>query len=259
MKGVILAAGYGDRLRPLSLETPKILLEVAGLPLIHYPLHALRSAGIEDIAIIVGHRADKIIWAFETWDILPTDITFIINPNYKGGNALSVEATQSFTGKEPFVLCMGDHIISTKIVSSLLVDGLAKCTLCVDYKPSYSFQSNDATRVRIGPFGEVAEIGKHLKTWNAVDTGVFLLTSHVFDTIRHLREQQGLEVELSHVVQSFAGQQQPFSTCDVSGCFWTDTDTLEDYLAINKLMSAGMVGFSAPVALTEDNLTREAL
>ena len=57
--GIILAAGYGGRLRPLTLEIPKVLLEVAGWPLIHYPISALWIAGVTDVAIIVGHKAAK--------------------------------------------------------------------------------------------------------------------------------------------------------------------------------------------------------
>ena len=50
MKGIILAAGDGGRLRPLTLTTPKVLLDLGERPLINYPLDALMSAGISEIA-----------------------------------------------------------------------------------------------------------------------------------------------------------------------------------------------------------------
>ena len=60
MKGIILTAGDGGRLRPLTLDTPKVLLDVGGHPLIHYPLDALRLAGISEVAVVVGYQAGKI-------------------------------------------------------------------------------------------------------------------------------------------------------------------------------------------------------
>src|SRR5580693_3495607 len=55
MKALVLSAGYGERLRPLTDQVPKPLLDVGGRPLIHYPLLMLRAAGIRDVAINVHH------------------------------------------------------------------------------------------------------------------------------------------------------------------------------------------------------------
>lgn len=63
MKAMILAAGLGTRMRPLTLATPKPLLEVSGKPLIVYHIEKLAQAGICDIVINVSHLADKIIHA----------------------------------------------------------------------------------------------------------------------------------------------------------------------------------------------------
>ena len=60
MKAMILAAGEGTRLRPLTLETPKVLLPVAGIPLIEYTLIWLKSHGISKVAVNLYHLGDKI-------------------------------------------------------------------------------------------------------------------------------------------------------------------------------------------------------
>lgn len=60
MKALVLAAGIGQRLRPLTDVTPKPMLELGGRPLIHYPLAMLRRAGITDVAINVHHLASVI-------------------------------------------------------------------------------------------------------------------------------------------------------------------------------------------------------
>ena len=112
MKGVILAAGDGGRLRPLTENTPKVLLETGGRPMIQYSLDALELAGVSDVAIIVGYQHDKVI---EALGPSYPRATFIYNEHFLGGNALSVYAARNFVRNEPFVVCMGDHPISPDI------------------------------------------------------------------------------------------------------------------------------------------------
>ena len=239
MKGVILAAGDGGRLLPLTLGTPKVLLEVAGRPLIRYPLEALHAAGIDDIAVVVGYRSGTVVEALQR-DCGEIPIpTFIVNPDYEGENALSVWAAREFVGDESFVLCMGDHIIHSGVVSRLLDFTYEGCALGVDPTAQYSFQINDATRVFVNPSGEVVEIGKDLETWNAIDMGVFLLNDQVFYSIEYLRHIHGLGVQLSQVVALGAQTSIPFGTCDMSGLFWGDVDTREDFDVITRVIDQG--------------------
>src|SRR5258708_25020150 len=60
MRALVLAAGMGERLRPLSNEMPKPMLPIGGRPLIHYPLAMLKCAGITEVAINVHHLASKV-------------------------------------------------------------------------------------------------------------------------------------------------------------------------------------------------------
>ncbi len=107
MRGVVLAAGDGGRLRPLTDRQPKVLLPVRGRPLISYPLEALVSQGITDIAIVVGYRARQVTEALQSWAPRDCSLEFVHNPDYEGGNALSLRAARDFVGDDPFVLCMG--------------------------------------------------------------------------------------------------------------------------------------------------------
>ena len=233
MKGIILAAGDGGRLRPFTLYTPKVLLEIGGIPLIQYPLDALRSAGISDIAVVVGHQAQKVLDALtETHPYL----TFIYNEDYDGGNAVSVYAAASFVRDDRFVVCMGDHPIGPEIISRLLSYREDGCVLCVDPEASHPSQVSDATRVLVDTRGNIAAIGKHLRVWNAVDTGVFKMTADVFPAIEHLMEKKGVNVSITDVVTAMTERGHPFGACDVTGMSWADVDTLEDYLSIDRLM-----------------------
>ena len=140
-------------------------------------------------------------------------------------------------GDDPFILCMGDHIIHPGVISRLLNVPLGTCVLGVDSAAQHSFQIDDATFVFINPAGKVVEIGKELKTWNAIDMGVFMLNGEVFNSIDYLRNTHGLDVQLSHVVRLAAHRSNPFATCDMSGLFWGDVDTQDDYELINRVIS----------------------
>jgi choline kinase len=233
MKGLILAAGDGGRLRPLTLEMPKVLLELGGRPLIHQSIDALRSAGISQIAVAVGYQSEKILNALD--ETLPP-LTFVYNQHYYEGNALSVYAARAFLSDGPFVVCMGDHLISPGIVQSLLSEQGDGCVLCVDSAAWHSSQTNDATRVQTDLDGYITNIGKHLKDWNTTDTGVFKMTGEVFPAIEHLMDGQGMNVSITDVVTFMGEIGQTFATCDVSGMLWADVDTVEDYEAVDSLL-----------------------
>ena len=124
-KGIVLAAGDGDHFGELTSSIPKVLLPVLGKPLVWYPIEALLRAGISEIAIVVGHLADKIETILVKSSVPEVSLQYIFNPHHQGGNALSVAAGGYWTAGEPFILCMGDHILHRDYVLRFLE---AACT-----------------------------------------------------------------------------------------------------------------------------------
>ena len=236
MKGVILAAGDGGRLWPVTRGYPKVLLPVFERPVIAYPLEALAAAGITNVGIVVGHRAERIVDEVPFCVPVGMTVEFIANPDYRWGNAISVAAAREFVGNDWFVLCMGDHVIHRDIVTRLLERGGSSLAVCVDYEATHASQIDDATRVQTAGLGQVGEIGKGIAEWNAVDIGVFLLSPTVFAVIDRLRDEHGLEVELSQMVRYVVSHSPPFGTCDITGLFWSDIDTPDDYDSIVGLL-----------------------
>ena len=249
MKALILAAGFGSRLRRLTRDRHKVLINVGGAPLIDYPLQALISAGVTDIGVVVGHRAEEVS------DFLAERYPFveiIQNDQFVGGNAFSVLAGEEFVGSDSFVVCMGDHTVCAEIVAPLVTETDDDCILCVDSMARHSSQINDATRVLVDERGFIQRIGKQLPRWNAIDTGVFKMTPDVFRVIRLLSHVQGTNVTTTNVVARMGDEGEYFSTRDVSGMFWADVDTYEDYQSVDRLLRVGnghdiqRVGIQAP-------------
>jgi CTP:phosphocholine cytidylyltransferase-like protein len=84
MNAIILAAGMGSRLNPLTLDTPKPLVKVAGRPMIEYSLDFLIEAGITDITIVTGYLAHKFDYLMAKY--AKANINFICNPKFKEYN-----------------------------------------------------------------------------------------------------------------------------------------------------------------------------
>ena len=233
MKGIIIAAGYGSRLGVLTADTPKSLVKIDGKSIITYPIDALVAAGISNISIVVGYRAELIINYIEK---LYPSINFSYNKDYDGDNAISVLAASSFIEGDPFVLAMGDHLISPSLVTTLLSNSTKSRTLCVDSESENESQVNDGTRVMADSKGRIVEIGKNIKNWQSIDTGLFMMDAEVLDNIKYLMNRKGNKVNISEVVQHMANNGRHFQTCDVSGQFWADVDTEEDLNSISALL-----------------------
>ncbi len=231
-KGVVLAAGDGGRLRLLTGIYPKVLLPVRGKPLISHPIEALAAAGIRDIAIVVGYSASQLRAALGDGSRFGVRLSYIFNRDYCGGNAISVNKVRPWAAAEPFVLCMGDHIIEPGFISRLLDKSPTAEMLCVDFAPRGHHQLAEATKVLVDSTGCIRSIGKELAHWNALDTGVFLLTERFLDAIDELIPELDIDIDISNVIRSMVDRGYRFATCDVSGSFWADVDTEEDLALI---------------------------
>ena len=228
-KGVILAAGDGDRLGSSSVTCPKALLTINGkAPLISYPIEALASAGINEIAIVIGHLGDKITEVLGNGSQFGVRLQHIFNPDYLGGNAMSLCKAMDWTQGEPVVLCMGDHLVENEAIRRLLDRQTLNEVLCVDYLPAPHHQLAEATKVAVDDSGCISNIGKNLTHWDALDMGSFILTEIFFQALDELIRRLGINIEISDVIRFFIRQGHRFDTCDASGCFWIDVDTEED-------------------------------
>ena len=92
---VILAAGNGSRLRPLTADLPKPLVPVRGQPLIAHALVSLRAAGIDRATVVLGYGAGQVRTAVEAGRPAGMGLDFVENPAYHAGNARSLWAARA--------------------------------------------------------------------------------------------------------------------------------------------------------------------
>lgn len=235
MRVVILAAGRGKRLSPLTDGLPKPLLKVNGRSLIEHVLRALTEAGLTKFIIVEGYRG-RALRALIREEGLGSEIAFVHNPDYTRGNASSLLcAIEALDDEECFLLSMSDHIVEPALVEAALNEFKGGSLLCVDRNPQYLIDIGEATKVFIDEEGYIRNIGKTLSEWNGVDTGVFLLDKVIFDVISDADVPPTLSDCMKRLIDKAS-----LRACDVSGLFWLDVDTWEDLEYARKVVGYGL-------------------
>ena len=222
---LILAAGLGSRLYPHT-KTPKPLTNVLGLTLAERVVCTLRDAGIQRFLVTLGHEAKTVREHFsEIARRRGVTIDFVDAKNWKRGNGASALAAKGHTGQIPFFLVMSDHLFDPKIARALAGDPPApgEIRLAVDREKDGIFDLNDVTRVKISD-ERIKEIDKTLDVWDAVDTGVMLCTSGLFEGLERVEAMN--KHGLSDGLRELAGEGRA-RTVDVTGLSWLDVDTPE--------------------------------
>jgi UTP-glucose-1-phosphate uridylyltransferase len=109
MKAIILAAGHGTRLRPVTLTMPKPLVPVANKSLIAYAIDVLREAGLNHIGIVVNDLNSAIPQQLGDGSGLGVQLEYIVQTEQKG-LAHAAALCRDFVGDEPFCMFLGDNI-----------------------------------------------------------------------------------------------------------------------------------------------------
>ncbi len=221
---VILAAGLGTRISILSGFLPKPLVRFEGVPLLQHVMSGAQKAGVERFVIVVGHQGDMVRSWFQRSSLRSTPVTWVQNAEYHKSNGISLLKAKHAVDR-PFLLLMSDHIFEPQTAASLLREPLAKneVILGVDHKLDCIFDLDDATKVvRMG--NHIISIGKNLKRYDAVDTGMFLCTPAVFDALEAVKKDGNCS--LSDGMQRMASDRK-LRAYDIGDAAWQDIDTPE--------------------------------
>src|SRR5258708_30906357 len=109
-KAVILAAGRGARMRELTADLPKPMIEVRGKPVLQYIVEGLRDAGVGKFLIVVGYRADVVQNFFGDGSRYKIDIQYTTQEKQDGTGRV-VELARNFAASSEFVLAYGDILL----------------------------------------------------------------------------------------------------------------------------------------------------
>ncbi len=219
---LILAAGNGSRLAACSGELPKPLVLLHGKPLLEHVMSGARAAGIEKFVIVVGYRGSMIRQWYEARPLKGIDVTWVENPDYRKDNGVSVLRAKDLI-HESFLLLMSDHIFESATAGALLRQRLRQdeVILGVDRKIGSVFDLDDATKVRLE--GDcIVDIGKNLKQYNALDTGMFRCQPVIFRWLESAMVNGNCSLSDGLRIM---GQNRTFKGFDIGEGYWQDVDT----------------------------------
>ena len=110
-KAVVLAAGRGTRMRELTVDFPKPMIEVRGKPVLQHIVEGLRDAGVRRFVIIVGYHAEAVRNFFGDGKHYRVDIEYVTQ-TVQDGTGRVVNLARGLLGDSPFILSYGDILIS---------------------------------------------------------------------------------------------------------------------------------------------------
>jgi len=173
MQAVILAAGEGKRVRPLTWSRPKAMIPVANRPIIAYTIDALAANGIRDIIVVVGYRREQVTRFLNQLD-LPIEV--VVQDRQLGTAHALLQAEAKITGD--FLVLPGDNYIDAKSIAKIRD---ARNTVLIKEHPSPS--NFGVVTIREGQVDGIEEKPEHALSF-LVSTGIYALTRDFFQYIR---------------------------------------------------------------------------
>lgn len=228
MEAMIIAAGYGSRLRDVSGSKP--LTPIAGVPLLELGIRQSAAAGATRVVVVTGHEADQVEAALPA---LAERAGIAVEPqrvdDWSKPNGFSVMAGAARI-RGDYLLMMADHIFSAPILAALARESAADrgVTLAIDRRvTSPLIDPDDATWVETDAQGRITAIGKTIPRYDAVDCGAFLATAELARAIADA-VASGKPGSLSDGMQRLADAGRA-ATMDVGDAWWMDVDDPRAY------------------------------
>ena len=230
MKGLIVAAGQGVRLR--GAATSKPLAPIGGVALIERVIAGAAQAGVSEFVVVTGYEGERVAQALGAISArLGVPVACVFNPDWRGANGVSVLAAEAEL-PGAFILLMADHLFDPSILADLIAQApsATPVVLAVDRRLDNPLVDlDDVTRVQTGPGGLIRRIGKLIEGYDAFDTGLFLAGPALLDALRE-DVAEGGSGGISAGMQrlALAGRAGTF---DIGDRFWIDVD---DAAALEK-------------------------
>jgi UDP-N-acetylglucosamine diphosphorylase/glucosamine-1-phosphate N-acetyltransferase len=204
MKAVILAAGKGERLRPLTDTRPKPLLPVAGKPLVEWLLVEAARAGARDIILVTHHLEEKIKEELGDGSRLGLRITYARQEKFLG-TADAFRTAEEFVGGDEFIGVYGDAYLEPgtirKIVRSHVEGETTMTAMAVEAPSMYGVVEADAGRVKA--VVEKPEPGSEPS--NLANVGIYIFPPSVFEYIRRTGLSSRKEYEITDTLGLMLG------------------------------------------------------
>jgi choline kinase len=232
MKAIILCAGMGGRLRPLTENRPKCLLTFSGRTILECGLENFAAAGIDDVVLVTGYRRDLV----ETLarEKAGGRVSFVYNGRYAETNTAASLNLALKVMDDDFILANGDVLFDASILNDL-VRSPAAHVIAVDAAIKLDWEEVKV----VAPDSRVEKIGKELDPreclgeaigLNKVGRGLIPDLRTIYDELERKGETRHFfEVAFDRICRAESGQGRDFRVVLTRGRPWAEIDTLEDF------------------------------
>jgi bifunctional UDP-N-acetylglucosamine pyrophosphorylase/glucosamine-1-phosphate N-acetyltransferase len=226
MKAVIMAAGKGTRMLPLTEEVPKVLVEINGKPFLYYVLKNLERAGYDDIGIVIGYKKEQFPDFLEKYGFKAT----LIEQEEQKGTGHAVMQAREFTKDENFVVLGGDNIWSPKDLKGIARDDN------LNYIAGYEVKDPEKYGVLVTKGDSLVEIVEKPTKFvgNLINTGLYKFTPEIYRALEKIERSKRGEYELTDAISLLAseGKVRVVRVED----YWIDLGSKEDIPNVSEAL-----------------------
>ncbi len=234
MKAIILCAGEGTRLRPLTHTGAKHLIPVANKPVIHYVIEDLVAAGVDQIGVVVSPNVER---SFKRdledgaqWGV---ELGYIMQEEPKG-LAHAAACAREFVGEDPFIMTLGDNLFEHGLSGHIDRFRREKPNALIGL-----YEVEDPSRFGVAKLEDdrVVRLVEKPKDppSNLAVVGVYAFDRHIFEAIEKIEPSWRGELEITDAIQQLIDDGRTVVPALVEG-WWRDVGKPDDMLAANRLM-----------------------
>jgi dTDP-glucose pyrophosphorylase len=232
-KAVVLAAGRGTRMRELTKDLPKPMIEVRGKPVLQHIVEGLRDAGMRRFVIIVGYRADIVRNFFGDGQHHNVDIEYVTQ-TVQDGTGRVVNLARNFAGDSPFILSYGDILISPLNYKRLVklpndIEAIITVTRGEDVSKGGAVFVNE--QMELVDLREKPKPGEPTSPW--YNAGLYVFRPSIFKFIAKLKPSSRGEYELTDAIRDLAHSGEKVQALELTG-EWADVRDPEILARLNS-------------------------
>lgn len=232
-QSVLLAAGRGTRMRELTADLPKPMIEVRGKPVLQHIVEGLRDAGVRRFLIIVGYRADAVQNFFGDGARYKIDIQYATQTTQDGTGRV-VDLARNFVNDSAFVLAYGDILVAPENYKRLVdladdIEALISVTRGEDVSKGGAVFLNE--KMELVDLREKSKPGEATSPW--YNAGLYAFRPSIFEFTAKLKPSPRGEFELTDAIRDLAQSSKKVKALELTG-EWADVRDPEILARLNK-------------------------